>query len=211
MKQSPENWKTITGIVALKKKWYIQCKNLEKVTISSHSRTQLRNFNIELKTKLNKECFNFFNMKRAILIFALLITNISFAQIYNVTEKSNTIGKIAPMGKLVISLEKHGNDYVFTYRDAKFMHLDNFKTFTYEGGNVNLFTLYATILDGIEYQPEENKVIKLSKGILILKFGKAMGVKNVEIGYSLEENSNVVGFSRALTKTDIQKLFDIKE
>lgn len=150
-------------------------------------------------------------MKKLLLIAALMISSLAFSQIKVLEKKPTTeIGKISPMGNLVISLDKSDEDYIFTYRDVKFQHLNEYKTFTFKETGSDLDQLYDIIMKGIEEQPSDNIYIDIPEGVLILKFGKILGSKNVEIGHSLNKNGDVIGFSRTLTKRDINKLFNRK-
>lgn len=123
--------------------------------------------------------------------------------------KTETIGKIAPMGKLHISIEKSDDNYIFTYADVKYQYLDQYQTFSISSADFE--DLYNRIMQGYEDIPEEPIQLYLDQGgYLFLEFQKSFGVRNFRFNQSLDENGETLAFSIWMTKKKLQKLFDKK-
>lgn len=149
-------------------------------------------------------------MKKTITIIAMLLMGSAYPQLHVIeTEDPIEIGKVgAPMMPFDIKCDKINDTYVFSYRDVKFQHLTEYKSFEVVGEK-DFESLYDMIIDGLKNQPDDEIMIKLDKGYLWLKFKKSFG-RYVQMGHALDENANVIGFSRWLTEKQIDKLFGKK-
>lgn len=145
--------------------------------------------------------------KHLLLILAVAISHVGFAQLSVVDNpKPETIGKIAPMGKLHISCEKLNNTYTFTYSDVKFQQLTDYKTFSFKDIDDAFNKLYNTIMEGLANPPKEDLMLETPDGFIWLSYSKSMGVTNFRFGHSVQK-TDVIGFSVWLTKKKVQKLF----
>jgi len=145
---------------------------------------------------------------KKITLFLILINCICFGQIKQLeTTKRNEIGKIAPMGVFIVSLEKIDNSiYVFTYRDVQYSTINEYKHFSFDETGNDLENLYSIISNGFNDMPKEPIMLEMKKGeYLFLNYTKMMGVKNVQFGVSTITQPN--GYCRGLTKKEINKLF----
>lgn len=150
-------------------------------------------------------------MRNLLIISILFITSSAFAQISKVeTTKAEEIGKIAPMGQFIIDCQKRGDTYTFMYKDWKFQHLDEYKQFSFKDEDNAFENLYEMIMKGFEDMPEEDIMLEIPEGYLWLKFDKVMGVKQLSFGHSVDKSGSVIGYSRQLTKKNVEKLFGKK-
>ncbi len=146
-------------------------------------------------------------MKKLLLITAIIFSINSYSQLKVVeNEPTEEIGKITNMNELVIEAKKQGETYIFNYKDEKFMHIDEYKTFFLQGKE-DFESLYTIILDNMDKQPDEPIMLELEEGYLFLKFGKTFGSPYVNIGHVLDQNGDVVGFTQWLNKRKLDKLF----
>jgi|AntRauTorckE5430_2_1112549.scaffolds.fasta_scaffold22483_2 hypothetical protein len=150
-------------------------------------------------------------MRNLFFITVLFITSSAFAQISKVeTTKAEEIGKIAPMGQFIIDCQKRGDTYTIMYKDWKFQHLDEYKQFSFKDEDDAFENLYQMIMDGFDNMPKEDIMLELPDGYLWLKFHKVMWVKQVSFGHSVDKSGSVIGYSRDLTKNNVQTLFGKK-
>ena len=151
-------------------------------------------------------------MKKAFTVLVLLLITIgSYGQIKKIeVGKSTLIGKIAPLGFLVVSLEKtESNNYLFYYRDIGAAPLDIYKSFTFKETGNDLENLYNMIIEGFDSDSKEPIVIAIPDGTLTISYTKSLGVKSVFIG--AETSREPFGLCRGLTKRDVNKLFGKKQ
>jgi hypothetical protein len=150
-------------------------------------------------------------MKKIFTILVLILMSIStFGQIKKIeSPKTVVIGKIAPLGSLVASIEKtEDNTYIFTYRDVNKSPLDVYKSFYFKETGHDFESLYQMIINGFEEIPKEALIVEVPNGKLYISFDKSMGVVNATI--SSETETELLGYCRALTKRDVNKLFGKK-
>ena len=164
-------------------------------------KTVLLYYSLNLKT---------YTMKKSITILVLLLTTFSFSQIKKLDTPALTmIGKISPLGNLVVSIEKSdSNNYVFTYRDVNLSPLDVYKHFYFKETGSDFDNLYQIIIDGFDNPPKDTIVIEIPDGNLFISYTKNMGVNSVIL--SSKTTGVPMGFCRALSKRDINKLFGKK-
>lgn len=147
-------------------------------------------------------------MKKLMIMLCFLNFTISQAQISKVeTTEPEEIGKIYPMGQLIIKCEKYDDTYVFTYKDWKFKLLNEFKSFSFVDKDDAFEELYQMIQNGFKEMPDEDIMLELPDGYLWLSFKKVMFVKQITFSHAVDKNSKIIGFSRGLTNRDINKLF----
>lgn len=149
-------------------------------------------------------------MKKITIIIAFLIACSAYPQLQVIeTEDPIEIGKVgAPMMPFDIKCDKIDDTYIFAYKDIKFQHLTEYKSFEVIGEK-DFESLYNMIIDGLENQPDDEIMLKIDKGYLWLKFKKSFG-RYVQIGHAVDENANVIGFSRWLTENQVKRLFGKK-
>jgi len=147
---------------------------------------------------------------KKITLLLLLIPTLGISQIKVVDkEKTEKVGRIAALGLLHIELIKSGDYYTFTYKDLKFQHIDEFKSFTFKNENNDIDNLYKIIKNGLKDMPEEDITIALPEGELQLDFTKALGIVNVRFVHS--SSAGNVGISTWLSKRKVDKLFGKKK
>lgn len=150
-------------------------------------------------------------MKKIITIITLFFAVTSFAQL-KVTEFKKAdvelIGKIAPMGQMIVKLEKEGDKCVFTYRDAKFDKIDNYKSFEFNASDLDAMYELLTNFDGIE--KGDQKAIDLGNGErLNLVYGKTLGKIQVIIYHT--NAAGTEGRVQYLSPKQYRKLFGKKK
>lgn len=145
-------------------------------------------------------------MKRLAFILFLTVT-FTNAQLKEIkTPERVEIGKIAPLGQLHILCEKVGNDYVFTYRDANYMQIDDFKGFSFNGEET-FDALYQKIHDGFKNVPKEPIMLELDNEYLWLDYTKVMGAVSFRFKHSVTNDGSVIGYSVWMTRKKVERLF----
>lgn len=146
------------------------------------------------------------------LIIILCVSFNSFSQIKKVkTEKSETIGKIAPMGQTHIECSKSGDTYTFIYSDIKFQQITDFKSFSFKDIDNAFDNLYQTIMDGMKNPPKEDIRLELPNDMIFLHFEKNLGVTSFQFLHCPGKNPEIIGMSVYLTKKKVRKLFGMKK
>lgn len=157
-------------------------------------------------------------MKKLSLLFLLLVTASSFAQLKKVEEKPSEkgveVGKIQPMGQPVhMTCTKYADDiYAFTYLEGEFIHNKTiYKTFMFKDVDGAFNALTEMIFKGFEEMPKEPIKLELDKQFIWIGFEKDFGVKLITI-YSTD--SKIDGMtkwqSRKFTKKQMEKLLGKK-
>lgn len=138
-----------------------------------------------------------------LISFAFFI-NLSNAQIQTIDEsKEEIIGEIKNLGSLSIRLTKKDNIIYFTYSDAKYKKITDFKTFSFEDMDNALEEFYKNIIKALE--TGEKITMKIPDGTIVAFPQKSFGMKSVQIGHS--NSAGVTGLSQFLTKKQLDKLF----
>lgn len=148
-------------------------------------------------------------MRTKITMLLFSVTTIAFSQIKILTtEKAVTIGKISNFGGGYDFLcEKVNDTYLFSYRDISYTQLDVYKDFEFADVDNAFEDLYTLLINAFETPPEEDVLLELPNGLLLLHFVKAMGIVNVNLTYSENGTSGTSGW---LTKRKVLKLFGKK-
>jgi hypothetical protein len=147
-------------------------------------------------------------MKKLTLLLMLMVASVSFGQLKKVDvskEAESEIGKIQPMGTpLMMKLNKAGeNVYIFTYRDAAFQTMDEYKKFVLVDTGSDLETLYQMIVEGFTTKPKDPIVLELKDQFLYLSFdGKTMRFHS-----SSDKKNESTSSSAPFNKKQIDKLF----
>ncbi len=148
-------------------------------------------------------------MKKLLFIALVFASVFGIAQIKDITDSSikcETVGKFSPMGMLSAEMEKCSDDsYRFSYKDYKYTHLTNIKSFTFKNEDNSFEKLYDKIVSGLESAPKEETVLKLPNDILNLKFQKALGITTVTICHT--DLAGNIGVSQSFTRKQIDKIF----
>lgn len=150
-------------------------------------------------------------MKKITLLVLLLTASFSFAQLKKVeVTKAEEIGKVQAFGApMNLECKKRGDVYTFSYKDAEFPTLTEYREFEFKDVDNTFEDLYAAILDGFEKLPEESVVLELPDYILSLEFKKSFGVAVVRF-YSSRKGGTVTA-SNQITKKQVEKLFGKKK
>lgn len=139
--------------------------------------------------------------------FAVLLISFSLqAQINEIKNPDKElIGKIAPIGQLHISIEKQGDQYLFTYSDAKFQRINDYKSFRVNEDDYD--KLYDRIQEGFEEMPKEPIQLQINDQNIFLEFTKSMWVKNFRFAQSLDDYGDATGITQWLTQKNVDKIF----
>lgn len=147
-------------------------------------------------------------MKRITLLL-LMITGIVSAQM-KIVEKIPTIeiGKITPGGIKTIYCEKINNEYyIFHYKDAKFIHLDEWKSFKVSNDD-DFNSLYGVVMDGFKNIPEENIMLESPNGFIWLDYKKVFGKPYVRFAFTTSKSEYAtIGFSNQYNEKQVNRLF----
>lgn len=146
-------------------------------------------------------------MKKQITLLFIFCVGLVSAQMTEVKKtNTETIGKIAPMGQLHISIEKSPDTYIFTYADVKYQNFDVYQSFQISLSDFD--DLYNRIIKGYEELPEEPIQLQLEEGgYLFLEFQKTFGVRNFRFNQSLDESGQTLAVSIWITEKKLKKLF----
>jgi hypothetical protein len=154
-------------------------------------------------------------MKKFTILFLLVVTATSFAQIKKVEQvKSNSveIGKIQPLGQPVhMSIEKDGDIYSFIYKDEEFKHILQYESFIFKDVDNAYASFYDMIIKGFEEMPAEPIKLELEHQFVWLKFSKQLGIKLITFSSTNDKSTGArVTSSKDFNKKQIEKLFGKK-
>lgn len=148
-------------------------------------------------------------MKKAITLLALLVATTSFSQIKKIENPERVeIGKITPGGIKTIYCEKINDEhYTIYYKDAKYVHLDEWKSFTINSDE-DFNDLFDVIIDGFKESPEEPIMLETPNGYIWLEYQKLFGRPHIRFAFtaSKSEYSNI-GFSNQYNERQVRRLF----
>lgn len=163
-----------------------------------------------LAVTLQHKTINLLKMKKIILLFALTLSTLSFAQLKKVeTVKSEEIGKAQQFGApLEAECTKSGNTYTISYRDAKFKTLNEYRTFSFEDVENTFDALYSAIEEGFKTMPKEAVMLELPNHYVWLKFDKFLGSPVLTLSSSYNKTTeSPIYFSNQIAKKQVEKLF----
>ncbi|UJH92085.1 hypothetical protein LZ575_05650 [Antarcticibacterium sp. 1MA-6-2] len=136
-----------------------------------------------------------------VLFVALTINLTSQAQLKVLESNPIKIGSLKN-----IEVYKLNEVYTVQYRDTQYEHIDEFKNFSINEESFD--QLYTLIITNWDNPPEEDITVQFNDGYLSLDYYSVMGMTSVRFIHG--SNSGNVGFSKALTKKQIDKLFGKK-
>ena len=149
-------------------------------------------------------------MKNSLYLLLLLFSSICLGQIKVIkSDTHETIGRIAPLGKLHIECTKSENTITFTYSDIKFTTIDSYDSFSFEDIDNAFDSLYEVIIDGFKKKKKNLITIELpeGEGVIFLNFVKNFGVMSVQIAHAPYKDHDILKYSVYLTKNKAKKLF----
>lgn len=144
-------------------------------------------------------------MKNIILIVAVALSNIVFAQV-KVTElpKKEVVGQSKQMGVLFAELTRMQDQYIFLYRDQKFVDITTYKTFVFKEGDLQ--TIFNILTDVGDAKVGDEKRVDLDGGeYLFIEYKKAAGKVYPEVMHV--DKAGVFGQLPWMTKKQWNKLF----
>ena len=147
---------------------------------------------------------------RKLILLAIIIPFASFGQINVVENKpKEIIGKIAPLGDVLIECSKTGNTYSFIYRDIKFTSLTDYESFSFRDIDNAFESLYSLIIKGLKEKRTDTVTIELpeGEGVIFLNFIKSFGVASLQIAHAPYKEHNIIKYSTYLSKNKVKKLF----
>lgn len=146
-------------------------------------------------------------MKKLLLLFLLGLFSVNaFSQVVKEeAAPSEVVGAIKTIGGEHFSLHKSGNEYTLYYRDSDYIHIDNYKYFSFKDLDGDLDYMYNTILEGFKKLPETTVYFELPNDRVVLDYAKALGITNVRFLHT--DGVGVTGTSYWLTKKKLKKLF----
>ena len=120
------------------------------------------------------------------------------------TEKSENIGEFKSLGKTFAELNKHGDLAILTYRDEKFMQIDDYKSFSFDFSDLDtLYTLFSDFEDNVK---GDSKTVDLPNGDkLVFNYKKTMGKMYAEVFH--HSKAGTTGLLRWMTPKQVSKLF----
>ena len=144
-------------------------------------------------------------MKTLTTFILLFITLGSFAQLkITETKKEEVVGEYKLLGKSYAKITKDDEYCFFTYRDEKFVQIDNYKLFYFKV--TDLDSLYDLFTNFTNIEKGSKKTIELENGDkLDIEYKKSMGTMFAEV-YHISK-SGVIGKLRYLTPKQLNKLF----
>jgi len=149
-------------------------------------------------------------MKKIILLLALTLSTVSFAQLKKVeVTKAEEIGKAQQFGAPVeAECTKVGNTYTISFRDSKFKTIDEYKSFSFEDVDNTFNDLYAAIEEGFKTIPKDAVMLELPNHFVWLRFDKFLGspVLTISCTYDKGKDSPIY-MSNQIAKKQIEKLF----
>jgi len=153
-------------------------------------------------------------MKKIILLLALTLSTVSFAQLKKVeVTKAEEIGKAQQFGApLEAECTKRGNTYTISFRDSKFKTINEYKSFSFEDVDNTFNDLYTTVEEGFKTMPKEAIMLELPDHYVWLGFDKFLGSAVLTISYSYDKSKDSpIYMSNQIAKKQIEKLFGKKK
>jgi len=153
-------------------------------------------------------------MKKIILLLALTLSTVSFAQLKKVeVTKAEEIGKAQQFGApLEAECTKIGNTYTISFRDSKFKTINEYKSFSFEDVDNTFNDLYTTVEEGFKTMPKEAIMLELPDHYVWLGFDKFLGSAVLTISYSYDKSKDSpIYMSNQIAKKQIEKLFGKKK
>ncbi|MEJ5105501.1 hypothetical protein [Chryseobacterium sp. MYb328] len=150
-------------------------------------------------------------MKYFLSIFTIFLSIFCFSQLKVVDDKGPKmieVGKVGPMGTTNISMLKSEDDkiYCFEYQDMKFTQINTWKKFCFINENDDINNLYNLIIDGFEKNINNEVKLESQLHYITLRFEKQLGVMNFDFA-AKDKSTGIVGYSRYLSKKQVNKLF----
>jgi len=154
------------------------------------------------------------NMKKFILLLALTVSTVSFAQLKKVeVTKAEEIGKAQQFGAPVeAECTKVGKTYTISFRDSKFKTLNEYKSFSFDDVDNTFNDLYAAVEEGFKTMPEDAVMLELPNHYIWLGFDKFLGSPVLRISCSYDKSKDSpIYMSNQIAKKQIEKLFGKKK
>ncbi len=105
-----------------------------------------------------------------------------------------------------IKITKQNNTYTITYENIKYQQITDLKRFSFVDTDNAFDNLYQMIINGFNENPKSDIMLELPNDIVWLHFVKYLGVVSFQFSQSVNK-TEVIAFSRYLTKKQVQKLF----
>ncbi|MCX6183879.1 MAG: hypothetical protein NTX74_02300 [Flavobacterium sp.] len=150
-------------------------------------------------------------MKKTILLIVLVLTSsVSFSQIeIKKNETPVLIGKIAPMGAFMASLDKYSTHYSLTFNDAKYKTITNLKSFIFSIEDFEAISSIFTKEDPNAKKGDSYTVkLPLDGGSLYIQYDSMLGKIYPTIAYT--DTAGIVGIFPYFTNKQYLKLFGKK-
>ncbi|TRW23987.1 hypothetical protein FMM05_12580 [Flavobacterium zepuense] len=150
-------------------------------------------------------------MKKFILLFTVMLTTVSFAQIKKVdttTSSGEVIGKIEPFGQsLEMECTKNGNVYNFRYLDHQYSTLKEYANFSFEDVDNSFEDFYKMTIELFETKPKESVMLEVKDYYIWVAYKKTMGIASVSFKSSLKTVGAPISYTKEFNKKQIEKLF----
>lgn len=141
-------------------------------------------------------------MKNFIILFFMLSVSFVNGQITMIdTPEVIKIGEVSG-----IKITKQNNTYTITYENIKYQQITDLKRFSFVDTDNAFDNLYQMIINGFNENPKSDIMLELPNDIVWLHFVKYLGVVTFQF-YQSVNKTEVIAFSRYLTKKQVQKLF----
>ena len=150
-------------------------------------------------------------MKKVILMVVFVLTsNALFSQIeIKKNETPILIGRIAPMGSFMASLEKYSDHYTLTFNDAKYTTITNLKSFIFSIEDFEAVSSIFTKEDSTAKKGDSYTVkLPIDGGSLYIQYDSMLGKIYPSIAYT--DTAGIVGIFPYFTNKQYLKLFGKK-
>jgi hypothetical protein len=155
-------------------------------------------------------------MKKLLLVLTLvlgtLVSNGQLTKLSSTSSKPTIVGQVAPMGVTISVLSYSTNtslgdtSYKLTFRNGKYIHIDDFKQIEFKGDTETINVLYNLFADAFKSEDIKNyeQTITLGNSVVKIVGYKSMGVKGVQFYCSA---NNVVSYMNPINKNQLDNLF----
>ena len=128
-------------------------------------------------------------MKKLLVFSMVFVSFVSYAQIQKLElPKEIKVGEIKPMGTFIVDLTYYVSEldnvknFSLTYRNGKYITLDDYKTIKFKGDDETITSLYNVFHDAFKTDDIKSyeQTIKLGDELITIKGYKMMGIKGVQ-------------------------------
>jgi hypothetical protein len=144
-------------------------------------------------------------MKKITTALLLLFSVATFSQMkVSDSPKSEVIGTYKAMGTTFVELTKKDGFCFFSYKDAKFAQLSEYKTFLFRESDLDV--LYGLLTDFTGIEKGQEKTVDLEDGEkLQITYKKSMGIMFADVWHV--SKAGVAGHVYYMNQNQLKKVF----